>query len=260
VSLLLRNVTGDDLIALAAHIDENEPIEERTLKQRFFSLNLDDIDTQDKLKPLNDAVSFLQEADVVTATDGGLELSTMAKETSPLRLAILQGIRGSAGDSSYDDILMLQAMNDSRFFDHKGELLDELQAQLNSENWKPVRAQYWTRVMSALGVVTRINTSTNMTTLLSLDPSLSLTILYDVLGGDDEAQLSEVLNDIDTKYLPVYKDPGKELLTAYVETALVRLDETGAIRLQQKSDFGEKVIVGNEGYEAIEIIASVTDS
>jgi hypothetical protein len=259
MSLVLRNVTGDDLIALADHINKNEPIEESTLKQRFFSLDLDDVDTQDELKTLNDAVTFLQEAEVITATDEGLELSTMASEISSLRLAILQGIRGSSGDSSYDDILVLHAMNDSRFFDHKGELLDELQAQLDSDNWKPVRAQYWTRVMSALGVVTRINTSTDMTTLLSLDPSLSLAILNDVMGGNDEARLRKVLNDVDTTYLPVYKDPGKELLTTYLEAALVRLDETGAIRLQQVSDYGEQVRVGNEGYEAIEIIASVTD-
>jgi len=258
MSLLGRNVTGDDVLALWIHIAQNGPIERETLLERYYPGDAEDPDQSDFRKPLEDAIKFLEEADQLVQQQDSYALKEEYLDAPP-RVAILRGLRAQTGENeAYLGILDVLTEKDKRYFDTKNELDDLLSKELGSVNWTGNKINYWARTMSMLGVISPINSDTdeNYTHLLSLSQDLLLDILQDSFSPNNPAKLQSVMNEFDETYLPVYATTNRDTVASYLETALSQAESNDLIELRQASDFGGALNINGSGYNSLTLRGS----
>jgi len=254
MSLLGRNVTGDDILALWNHIDQEGPIEKQELLQRYYPGDAEDPNQSDSRKPLEDAVNFLEETDQITQQQEGYVLRDDYSEAVSPQVALLKGLRAQTGDdAAYSGILDVLTEENKRYFDAQNELDDLLSKKWGSVNWTENKIRYWTRTMSMLGVVAPINSDSDedYTHLLSLSQNLLLSLLKDSFSSDEPIKIEAVMNELSETYLPVYATANRNTMATYFERALKQAESNGSIELDQSSDFGEKVEVDGSAYSAL---------
>jgi len=254
MSLLGRNVIGDDILALWKHIDRNGPIERATLLKRYYPGDAEDPDQSDFRKTLQDAINFLEEADQLVKQQDGYELKNEFLDATSPRVAILKGLRAQTGEGeAYIGVLDILTEEDKRYFDSKNELDDLLSKKLGSVNWTGNKINYWARTMSMLGVITPINSDAdeNYTHLLSLSQDLLLDLLRDSFPPNDPVKIQSVMNEFDETYLPVYATTNRDTVASYFETALSQAESNDSIELRQASDFGGSVDINGNGYNSL---------
>ncbi|WP_336330831.1 hypothetical protein [Haloarcula sp. CGMCC 1.2071] len=254
MSLLGRNVTGDDILALWNHIARNGPVERETLLKRYYPGDAEDPDQSDFRKTLEDAINFLEEADQVVQKQDGYTLKAECIDATSSRVAILKGLRAQTDeDEAYIGVLDVLTEEDKRYFDIKNELDDLLSKELGSVNWTENKISYWTRTMSMLGVIAPINSDAdeNYTHLLSLSQDLLLDLLRDSFSPNDPVKLQSVMNELDETYLPVYATTNRDMVASYFETALSQAESNDSIELRQASDFGGAVDIRGSGYNSL---------
>lgn len=254
MSLLGRNVTGDDILALWNHIARNEPVERETLLERYYPGDAEDPSQSDFRKTLNDAINFLEEADQLVQQQDGYALKEECLDATSPRVGILKGLRAQTGeDEAYIGVLDVLTEDDKRYFDSKNELDDLLSKELASVNWTENKINYWARTMSMLGVIAPINSDTdeNYTHLLSLSQDLLLDLLRDSFSPNDPVKLQSVMNEFDETYLPVYATTNRDTVASYFETALSQAESNDSIELRQASDFGGAVDIKGSGFNSL---------
>lgn len=254
MSLLGRNITGDDILSLWNHIAQYGPIERQTLLKRYYPGDAEDPDQSDYRKPLEDAINFLEEADQFAQKQDGYVIKEECLNATSPRVAILKGLRGKTGDdAAYIAVLDVLTEEDKRYFDSKNELDDLLSKELESVNWTENKISYWARTMSMLGVIAPINSDAdeNYTHLLSISQGLLLDLLRDSFLPNEQVKLQSVMNELDETYLPVYATTNRDKVASYFETALSQAESNDSIELRQASDFGGAVDIKGSGYNSL---------
>jgi len=256
MSLLSRNITGEDILALWNHIAQSGPIERQTLLRRYYPGDAEDPDQSDFRKPLEDAIKFLEESDQIVDRKDGYELKEDCLEAASPRAAILKGLRGQSGENeAYIGILDVLTEADKRYFDSKNELDDLLSKEWGSVNWTENKISYWARTMSMLGVVAPINSGSdeNHTHLLSLSQNLLLDLLRDSFPLNEPVKMEAVMSEFDETYLPVHATTNRDRVAAYFEIALSEAQSNKSIELRQASDFGAGIDIDGSSYNSLTV-------
>lgn len=253
MAILIRNVTGADVLALRQTVTEHGPISKEDLVDRYFPDDATDPKLSDQRKPIEDAIEFLVETDQIVESSNGYEITEKASSFDDARLALLHGIRTQEGeDAAYNEVLECLADRRKPLADRNGELLDELNDRAPARNWNEQKLRYWARVMEELGVTKEVN-GDRTTTMMGPSRDLALRLISDVADEGTNA-LETVLPQLDERYLPVMGD-GLEVAT-YFQRTLVALEATNDIRLRTVSDIGQSVVIDGTRYSAIEVMTN----
>lgn len=253
MSILTRNVTGADVLAIRKTVLNNEPIPKEKILKMYFPGDASNPQTSDQRKPLEDAIEFLEEVDQIQQTTDGYELTSTAGEFDDSYLSLLHGIRSAGGeDAAYNEVLEHLSEQKVILTDRTGELLDEMSDRAPSANWNEQKLRYWSRVMCEIGVTKEIN---GEEANLFIGPSRDLTLrMLNEVAGEGTASLASVVTDIDDQYLPVLSE-GTGISTYFGRT-LRSLDKTNDILLQTVSDIGQSIDIDGTSYSAIEVMTN----
>lgn len=259
MSLLGRNVTGDDTLALWKHIARCGPIERTTLLQRYYPGDANDPNQSDSRKTLEDAIEFLEESNQLAEKEGGYTIKDKYLKTASPRVAFLKGLRAQTGeDAAYLGILDTLTEEDDRYFDTKNQLEDLLSTKWSSINWTQNKINYWSRTMSMLGVISPVNSDSdeNYTHLLSISQTLLLNILRDGFSPNKPIKIESIMEKIDETYLPVYATTNRNTIAQYFQQALKQAELNNSIELDQASDFGAVVEINRQKYNELTLRVS----
>ncbi|WP_302081066.1 hypothetical protein [Salinibaculum rarum] len=253
MTILIRNVTGADVLTIRKTVSDDGPINRDALINAYFPGDGSNPQTSDQRKPLEDAIEFLIETDQIHETSDGYELTSTAAAFDDSRLSLLSGIRSADGeDAAYNEVLEYLAEQTETLADSGGELLDEMSDRVPNANWNKQKLRYWSRVMAELGVLKEIN-GEKSNLLIGPSRDLTLRMLTDV-AGEGTASTASVVTDIDERYLPVLGE-GRDV-APYFEQTLLSLQETNDVLLQTVSDIGQSVDIGGTSYSAIEVMTN----
>lgn len=225
------------------------------LCQRFYPGDASIDENSKETKLIRDGVEFLEDLQLIQSVDKGYT-STCSDTTASCdldtRLRILQAIRNSENERSYDHVLTYVSRENKVVFDKDSELRDWMNEYAPDETWSGNALQYWTRAIDALGVGTRLKDSGESDADVGLfpDDELVLALLSKTIDGDS-AQLRSVLNRIHQQYLPILD--AEEAVSDYFESAINDLYDKGTIDLDHKDDGGVDVVVEEESYNRISI-------
>ena len=257
MSLLIRNVTGHDVVTLWEYVDENSPVTEDELLDNFFPEDPTDPEKDDQIKPLEDAIEFLKETSQITESGDGYQIDhEFCDSKYSIELNILRGIRRQHDDTAaYNEILEHLVHDDEITFDRRSGLVDAMSERMPHESWNDTRLRYWVRVMQVIGIVRDINPESgeDATTVISPEKELLFEMFEVAMEETGSRALSDVLDHIHQTYLPVYAQGGR--LSAYMDRCLKLYDgaETAdgqrALNLGTESDMGEPV--GENDYRSI---------
>lgn len=259
MSLLARNVTGDDLLALWNHIEKNGPTEKQRLLSRYYPGDSEDPNQSDSRKPLEDAINFLEESDQIVQQEEGYTLRKECLEAISPQVSLLKGLRAQTGeDAVYMGILDVLTEENKRYFDAKNELNDLLSKKRSSINWTTNKISYWARTMSMLEVIAPINSDSNEghTHLLSISQRLLLDILKDAFSPNEPIKLESVTTELNENYLPVYATTNRNIMAKYLQNALIRAESNESITLRRSSDFGASIEIDGSGYNELTLRVS----
>jgi hypothetical protein len=259
MSLLGRNVTGDDTLALWKHIARCGPIERSVLLQRYYPGDANDPNQSDSRKTLEDAIDFLEESNQVVQKQDGYIIKDKHLEAVSPRVALLKGLRAQTGeDAAYLGILDTLTEEDERYFDTKNQLEDLLSTKWSSISWTKNKINYWARTMSMLGVISPVNSDSdeNYTHLLSISQSLLLNLLKDSFAPNTPIKIESMMKKIEKTYLPVYATTNRNTMAQYFEQALKQAELNNSIELDQASDFGGVVEINGQKYNELTLRVS----
>lgn len=253
MSILTRNVTGPDVLALRQTITQEDPITKSSLLELYYPGNSSDPQTSNQRKPIEDAIEFLVECGQISSSEAGYSITKMAADFDDAKLAILHGLRTGDGENgAYYDVLEFLSEQSDLLFDRNGELLDEMDHRASHANWNEQKLRYWTRVMETLGVTKDIY-GADSTTIFGPSRDLTLRLLADVAEGDTES-IAKILTEIDKRYLPVL---GSNMNVApYFEQTLKSLNNSGDIQLRTVSDIGQSISISDTSYSALEVMTN----
>ena len=259
MSLLGRNVTGDDVLALWVHIDRHSPVERKTLLRRFYPGDEEDPNQSNYRKTLEDAIDFLEESDQIVNEENGYTIRDSCGEAVSPRISILKGIRSQSDeDKTYSAVLDVLTEEDIRYFDASNQLDDLLSTNLSSVNWTENKIDYWTRVMSMLGIVAPVNaeSSEEYTHVLSLSQPLLQEILKDSTSPNEPTELRSLMQEIHETHIPVFGTGNRDSAARFFQRALGQAVSNGSIELAQSSDFGETILIEGSGYNSLTLRTS----
>lgn len=257
MSLLTRNVTGHDVIAIRQYVEGNSPVKENDVLDTFFPHSPNDPEKDDQLKPLEDAIQFLVETNQLRETDKGYEIDEEFCDENGVELNLLRGIRlGGDETAGYDSILEHLVLNDRRLFDRKSELVDEMSDKSPELSWNETRLNYWSRVMESMGVIQGVDAEqgSDITTVIAPKEELFFDVLETSIEQKESNTLSEVMDHVNENFLPVYDQKG--VLSSYMDEALKLFngmespDGAKTLTLGTESDMGKPV--GQREYRSIQ--------
>lgn len=253
MTILTRNVTGPDILAIQEFVTENEPVEDDPILGAFYPGNEMDPYVSDQLKPLKDTIAFLEETDQIVSTSDGYRVHEEVDVFPNARLSLLNGIRTEVGeDSSYNEVLEHLAEQDGPLFNRGDSLAGELNSKNPRRNWNEEKLRYWARVLEWIGVIRQVNhrRGGNANTILSPRRDLMIQILSDVCSPG-ENQLATVLGRISDRYLPTQTNSAS--IAPYLERSFLALGNHGYIQLSSLSDMGQSIPVGDRQLNAIRL-------
>jgi hypothetical protein len=256
MALFRRNINGWDLSALRQHIGEEQPVPRETIIERFYPGGPEDPDESDQRKNLNDAIDFLVETDQFLLGDNGYKLSDEFDSATSARVALLRGLRTQEGENAtYNDVLEALTEDDKRYFNHRDQLEDMMSGRRSDASWNETRLGYWVRTMETIGLVERVNASTDEdhSAVLSMEQKLLGELLQTVMSTDSRNQLRDALDELHEYYVPVYSRAGHDTVAAYMQDCLTLADHQGAISLGHDSDFGQAVEINESEYNSISL-------
>lgn len=259
MSLLGRNVTGDDIMALWNHIARYGPVKRQVLLQRYYPGDAEDPNQSNYRKTLEDAIDFLEESDQIEEAEDGYALREECRNAASPRVAILKGLRAQSGeDQAYMGVLDILTEEDERYFDTGNQLEDLLSTKLSSTNWTENKINYWARTMSMLGVIAPVNSDSDeeYSYLLSVSQDLLLDLLKDGFSPNEPTKLESVMDELDESYLPVYATTNRNTAAQYFVRALKQAESNGSIELARSSDFGEAIEIDGSGYNELTLRVS----
>ncbi|OVE82963.1 hypothetical protein [Natronolimnobius baerhuensis] len=250
MSVLRRNITGHDILALREFISTDGPVTEDEIKHCFFPGDATESSISDKLKLITDAIGFLEETEqIVEETDGYRLHEGAASATSP-QISILSGLYSQFGENgAYRDVLGYLASEDQTLANRKGELQDAMNGYSPDTGWNTTNLGYWERTMDCLGLITKVH-GDDATMVFVLEYDLWRELLNNVCETRT-TRLEDVLSNLHDVYVPVWTSGGT--IAKHVQYGLAGLEEHSEIDLRKESDAGATYEVDSKGVNTIEL-------
>lgn len=250
MSVLRRNITGHDILALRDFIETDSPVTEDEIKQRFFPGDAADSAISDKLKLITDAIAFLEEIDQIVKVTDGYRLHEDAANAVDSRVSILSGLHSQFGeDGAYNNVLEYLAEEDQILATREGRLEDAMNGYAPDIGWNATNLSYWERTMDCLGVITKVHDD---------DATMAFVLEYDLwkllLNEVCETQtipVERVLGELDDTYLPVWTASGS--VAKHIQYGLSGLAARSEINLRKESDAGTTYEINSKGVNLIEL-------
>ena len=251
MSVLTRNITGHDILAIREYINNNSPVTEDEIQNRFFPGDASDSSISDKLKLITDAVGFLEDIDQIVEETDGYRLHEDATEPVDPRVSVIGSLHAQIGeDGAYKEVLEYLTEGDQTLATREGGLEDAMSGYAPEIDWNSTNLGYWERAMECLGVITKIHGG---------DATMAFVLEYDLwkhlLNEIREAQttqLETVLASLDDTYLPVWTASGS--VAKHVQYGLSGLEARSEIDLRKESDAGTTYEICSKGVNTIEFI------
>jgi hypothetical protein len=249
MSVLRRNITGHDILAIREYIDKNSPTTEDEILRRFFPGDATDSSVSDKLKLIRDAVGFLEDIDQIVEETDGYRLHQDSVEAVDPRSSILSSLHSQFGENgAYNDVLEYLAEENQTLVTREGGLEDAMSGYTPEIGWNPTNLSYWERTMDCLGVITKVHED-DATMAFVLEYDLWKQILNEI-RETQTTQLERILSSLDDTYLPVWTAGGS--VAKHVQYGLTGLEDRSEIDLRKESDAGTTYQIGSRGVNTIE--------
>lgn len=250
MTVLRRNITGYDILALREFINTNSPVSEEEIKQCFFPGDATDSSISDKLKLITDAIGFLEEIDQIVKETDGYRLHEDSINAVDPRISILAGLHSQFGENgAYKEVLEYLAEENQTLATREGKLEDAMNGYAPDIGWNATNLGYWERTMDCLGVTTKVH-GDDATMAFVLEYDLWKLLLNEVC--DPEAtQLESVLAELHDTYLPVWTAAGS--VAKHIQYGLTGLENSSEIDLRKESDAGTTYEIGSKGVNTIEL-------
>lgn len=250
MSVLTRNITGHDILALRDFIGTHSPVTEDEIKQRFFPGDATDSSISHQLKLITDAIGFLEEIDQIVKVTDGYRLHEDAVTAVDPRVSIIAGLHSQFGeDGAYNDVLEYLAEENQILAMREGELEDAMAEYAPNLGWNKTNLSYWERTMDCLGVITKTH-GDDATMVFVLEYDIWKIILTEVCETQI-IQLERVLSKLHDTYLPVWT--ASESVAKHVQYGLAGLEARSEIDLRKESDAGTTYEISSKGVNTIEL-------
>lgn len=250
MSVLRRNITGHDILALREFISTDAPVTEDEIKHCFFPGDATKSSVSDKLKLITDAIGFLEETEQIVEETDGYRLHESAVDATDPRISILTGLHSQFGENgAYREVLEYLASEDETLVTREGELEDAMDGYSPDIGWNATNLGYWERTMDCLGLITKVH-GDDATMAFVLEYDLWKQLLSKVCDTRT-TQLEEVLSNLDDAYLPVWTSTGA--VAKHVQYGLDGLEERSEVDLRKESDAGTTYEIESKGVNTIEL-------
>lgn len=249
MSVLRRNITGHDILAIREYINKNSPATEDEIQHRFFPGDATDSSVSDKLKLIRDAVGFLEDIDQIVEETDGYRLHQDAAEAVDPRVSIITSLHAQFGeDGAYKDVLEYLTEENQALATRDGGLEDAMSGHAPEIDWNETNLGYWERTMDCIGVITKVHGD---------DATMAFVLEYDLwkhllneIRETQITQLEAVLTSLDDAYLPVWTASGS--IAKHVQYGLSGLEARSEIDLRKESDAGTTYEIGSKRVNTIE--------
>jgi len=250
MSVLKRNITGNDILALLEFIRTDAPVTEEEIKHCFFPGDETNTKISDKLKLITDALGFLQETEQIVEATNGYRLHEKAVSANNPKTSILSGLHAQIGENgAYRDVLEYLAEEDKILSHREEELVDGMNGYAKDYKWNPTNLRYWERTMDCLGLITTVHGG-DATMVYVLEYSLWKKLLTEVCETPT-ARLEDVLATLNEEYLPVWTSSGS--VAKHVQYGLAGLESRSEIDLRKESDAGTTFEIDSKGVNTIQL-------
>lgn len=248
MSVLKRNITGHDILALRDFISTDAPVTETEIKRCFFPGDPTDSSISEKVKLLTDAIRFLEEIDQIVETTAGYRLHNDARGGVDPRVSLLRSLHSQFGENgAYREVLAYLSSEDQILATRNSGFADEMNEYSPDMGWNETNLGYWERTMDCLGVLKKVR-GADATMAFVLNYDLWKLLLNDVCEGHTN-QLESILSKLDQNYLPVWT-VGDEV-GRHVQYGLTGLVDQSEISLQKESDAGTTYEIGSKGVNTL---------
>jgi len=249
MSVLTRNITGHDILAIREYINKNSPTTENEIQHRFFPGDATDPSVSDKLKLITDAIAFLDDIDQIVEETDGYRLHQHATKPVDPRVSILGSLHSQFGENgAYKKVLEYLTEEDQMLATRQGGLEDAMSEYESEIDWNSTNLGYWERSMDCLGVITKVHRE---------DATMAFVLEYDLwkhilneLRKAQTTQLETILTSLNETYLPVWTASGS--IAKHVQYGLSGLEDRSEIDLRKESDAGTTYEISSRGVNTIE--------
>lgn len=253
MSVLKRNITGHDILALREFINSAAPVTKDEIKRCFFPGDPTDNSISEKVKLLTDTIGFLEEIDQIVETTDGYRLHDKATESVDPRISLLKSLHSQFGENkAYREVLAYLSSEDQMLATQKKGIADEMKEYAPDRGWNEINLGYWQRTMDCLGVMKRVN-GANITMLFVLEYDLWKLLLNDVCEGGTN-RLESILSELNENYLPVWTAGGD--IAMHVQYGLTGLADRSDISLRKESDAGTSYEIDSTGVNTLTLTES----
>lgn len=250
MSVLRRNITGHDILALREFISIDAPVTEDEIKHCFFPGDATESSVSDKLKLITDAIGFLEETEQIVEETDGYRLHESAASAIDPRISILSGLHAQFGENgAYREVLEYLASEDETLASRGGGLEDSMNGYAPDIGWNTTNLGYWERTMDCLGLISKVHGG-DATMAFVLEYGLWKRLLNEVCETRT-ARLEIVLSNLNDSYLPIWTS--SRAVAKHVQYGLTGLEGRSEIELRKESDAGTTYEIGSKGVNTIEL-------